>query len=1163
MYILDQWPAIDWYRFYTIWERLPEDVMNVATVVGIKESFLAKATQSKPPERTQQQMERLRIHRRFYASLVLQELVREVPIGHVCRKYSTSKGLLQSLQSASGAFSGMVTAFCNKLGWTNLELLLSQFQNRLTFGIERELIDLVKISLLNGCRARVLFNAGYHNLAAVATANPLEIEKTLRNAFPYKTRNNENQLVVNWCSKLRKGMTESEAAKEIVLEAKRLLCDELNIPESALETFKIINKMENALLPVDDNHLVRLNRKTASRKDNNKQEPNNTKQPRLEVCSQDQRPRLEVCSQDQRPVTMETGSPKQLHDVIHSPKLAAENGTDKIIPKNVDQINSQPLLEPLASSGNFSIHISQNNETGIGSNLSVDPFMDFSLNTLAQLDALCSGNGANQQLSQMSQQYNIGTPETAPSKNRTEKKDSEKSLIEESESMIIGGSFKELSIIHSMTCSESGLTVIDLTASETLLETFLEECKEQEIIAFSVAIETVQSSNGIGASLIKKCHSLKGLPLPMSNEQVLGVAFSWGEMDTYYLSLCEPFDDSSKKRALDISQVGISSVVTVEDRIDCLQSLFKADNSKYHFVAYDVKKQLKLLMSSCRIDIRCQSHDPKVADWLLDPDTREKTLNHMILKYLPTEPKMANGVDGCETTLCSVACNSPFPFLQSSAECVLADMLMDSMSKLLKKDDLLCAFERVEMPIALILAKMEVNGIGFSTVECEKLRDQLQYHLSELEQEAYKHAGRIFTLTSPEDVSIVLFNELQLPTFQNGKITRSRRRVQHLSTSKDILEKIKSIHPLPGVVLEWRRVSSTVSRTLFPLFKASVSHSSLKSDRIHSSCQIHTATGRVAVSDPNLQNVPKEYPIGLHMVSNSTQQTLLSSLMGEFEIDAYEEIPDINKIKTVCMRNVFKSFPKGVFVAADYSQLELRLLAHLSKDAKLCRFLHQSGDAFRMIAGEWLSTEPSNISDIQRQQTKQMCYGILYGIGAKSLGEQMGITENEAYQFMDSFKSKYPELKRFIMTTINECRDKGYIVTMLGRKRFLPHINSTDINKRSQAERQAVNSTIQGSGADLVKMAMINVEKELQRLGMMTCLSKLGSTTVATNPTNVALLVLQLHDELLYEVHANAMGAVVRILKNEMENVLKLSVPFPVKIKTGNSWGQLEPIVDV
>ena len=261
------------------------------------------------------------------------------------------------------------------------------------------------------------------------------------------------------------------------------------------------------------------------------------------------------------------------------------------------------------------------------------------------------------------------------------------------------------------------------------------------------------------------------------------------------------------------------------------------------------------------------------------------------------------------------------------------------------------------------------------------------------------------------------------------------------------------------------------------------------------------------------------------------------------------------------MRNVFVPFPGGVFLAADYSQLELRILAHVSGDKKLKRFLNSDGDVFKMIAGEWLGLSADEVSEKQRQETKQVCYGMVYGIGAKALGEQLGIIEEDASQFMETFKSKYPTMKKFLTKTVQECRDKGYVTTLLGRKRFLQSIHSPNIHARNQAERQAVNTTIQGSAADLVKTAMVNIDKRLLEKFPDSGISLDGPVNTSNAPKRPsgAYLVLQLHDELLYEVAENDVKEVAKIVKHEMENALEMSVRFPVKVKVGTSWGKLEP----
>ena len=262
------------------------------------------------------------------------------------------------------------------------------------------------------------------------------------------------------------------------------------------------------------------------------------------------------------------------------------------------------------------------------------------------------------------------------------------------------------------------------------------------------------------------------------------------------------------------------------------------------------------------------------------------------------------------------------------------------------------------------------------------------------------------------------------------------------------------------------------------------------------------------------------------------------------------------------MRSVFVPFPGGVFLAADYSQLELRILAHMSGDKKLRQVLNSEGDVFKMIAGEWLGVPVDQVTAEDRQNAKQICYGMVYGIGAKALSEQLGIEEDEAAKFMETFKSKYPTMKRFIADTVKLCRENGYIVTLLGRKRYLSGIHSQNIHARRQAERQAVNSTVQGSAADLVKTVMIKIDRTLVRehISSLPCLTLSKPSGVDSEPGHGprgAYLVLQLHDELLYEVRERDLPRVAAIVQQEMENALQLSVRFPVKMKVGSSWGNL------
>ena len=1259
MYIQEQWPNIDWYKYLCLWERLPPDMKHVSDTLGVQESFLAQAVQGQIPERTNSQQEMHRIHRRFFTALALHDLVHEVPIRYVARQYGATKGLLQTLQSAAGTFAGMVTVFCNKLGWSNLELLLSQFQSRLLFGIERELCDLVRVSLLNGFRARVLYNAGYHTLTALATANPSFIETSLRNAVPFKSYKLAQEQIDmaavcnTWCEKLRKGMTESEAAVAIVNEARSILSSDLNVPPSAwdqhqqflpfhskhtaIQGFRTCQgsedtgalqgpKSSGALQGSDVCQGSGVGSRGIAAPGDRRKSPTTghlseelaRKKPCKVIhseatCLEPSRrlqtsipARLLSPAENIKALPCNQNSPQGIHEQLHSgdkadeqPALqpALELSPIGLISCSSDQpaTNSTiPESQPVAKELSFSDSLKTNIPCTIADSFtcSADVSMSFSFQTLAMIDAVCDaaklsgigscaespvltssialqdGEEVNKQLSLSScislalNEYlpddsadQVGCVQQTPLKHLSSNK-----CVPDTPSHFHPSGLKELSSLCSSQLSQSGLTLINVTSNRVLFDTFLSECLEQKVVAFSVASTGIDQSDGIGSVVVKpKCAA--GIPiLPLQKEQVTGIAFSWGGMDVYFISLCQPNPESEVHDSLDF--------ISLADRVDAIRALFRDGNHWEKLVAYDVKKHAKLLALSCgTMPVGNLVMDPLVADWMLNPDAKEKTIHKMVMQYLSDQPLASGCEDYEEMPLSSLATNSSDPEMQASAECILAYMLGTKLETLLEAEDMCHPYLKLEMPSLLVLAKVELNGIGFSPEECANQRDVLQTRVSELEQEAYNLAGHTFSLTSPDDVASVLFLELKLPPGSDnlakqrtlGAATRrlTRKRVQHLSTAKEVLEKIRPLHPLPGIVLEWRRISATMSKTVYPLFKEAVAHEELDCFRIHARVQVHTATGRVSVSDPNLQMVPKEFDIGS---KNTPKPSLLSDSQ---YLEAHDTVKQESVVapSSVRMRSVFQPFPGGVFLTADYSQLELRILAHMSGDKKLKQFLNSEGDVFKMIAGEWLGLPATAVSDKERQDTKQICYGMIYGIGAKALGEQMGITDNEASQFMETFRSKYPTVKKFISKTVQGCRDTGYVTTLLGRKRFLPNIHSTNIHARSQAERQALNSTIQGSAADLVKTAMVNIDGEVIKRYEFPATCLLPSPSESSRVSDhAAYLVLQLHDELLYEVREGDLKEVTEIIKHEMENALELSVKFPVKLKTGPSWGKLEPI---
>ncbi|KAH9489167.1 hypothetical protein Btru_052352 [Bulinus truncatus] len=346
-------------------------------------------------------------------------------------------------------------------------------------------------------------------------------------------------------------------------------------------------------------------------------------------------------------------------------------------------------------------------------------------------------------------------------------------------------------------------------------------------------------------------------------------------------------------------------------------------------------------------------------------------------------------------------------------------------------------------------------------------------------------------------------------------------------------------------------------------------------NRVFGDCQLFTATGRVSMAEPNLQNIPKDFSCHLSdLISkseciNATKQRkgngagkiMLESRQGNQNKDADDLLT-----APISMRTMFIPFTGAMLLAADYCQLELRIFAHLCGDTKLISVLNSTGvDVFNIIAAEMKSIDVHSVTTELRQQAKQVCYGMLYGIGPKALGEQMSIDENDAFMFMETFKNKYPGIKKYLRETVEFCYKNGFVKTIFNRRRYLPSIKSQNIHIRAQAERQAVNTTIQGSAADLVKMAMINIDRDLLHLfpSTLMCHTQTPFRPIARRQNAVsnvegAFFVLQLHDELIYEVSSHLVPQVAKLIKKLMEAAVKLDVCVPVKIKLGPSWGQLK-----
>jgi DNA polymerase I len=427
------------------------------------------------------------------------------------------------------------------------------------------------------------------------------------------------------------------------------------------------------------------------------------------------------------------------------------------------------------------------------------------------------------------------------------------------------------------------------------------------------------------------------------------------------------------------------------------------------------------------------------------------------------------------------------------AEPVIVEALRATMRDKLVANELDRLYDEIELPVACVLAEMERVGIGIDAAGLRAISEEFSTQLSGLEAECFALAGHAFNLNSPNQLREVLFNELKLSA-KGLKKTKSG-----FSTDADTLEKLAASHPLPQKLLEYRTITklkSTYSDALPELMDPA-------SGRIHTSFhQTIAATGRLSSTDPNLQNIP------------------------------------IRSVEGRRIRRAFVPAPGYVLLSADYSQIELRILAHLSGDATLVAAFAQDEDIHARTAAEVLGAAKTDVE--ARRLAKVINFGIIYGMGPQRLAGELGIPFAEASDYIKRYFERLPGVKTYLEETLRGARERGYVATMYGRRRYLPELTGPDGGARAQAERIATNTPIQGSAADLIKLAMVRLDAAL------------------TERRLDARMVLQVHDELLLEVKNDVLKECGDLVRRAMEEAAELKVPLRVELKAGPNWAQLE-----
>lgn len=507
-------------------------------------------------------------------------------------------------------------------------------------------------------------------------------------------------------------------------------------------------------------------------------------------------------------------------------------------------------------------------------------------------------------------------------------------------------------------------------------------------------------------------------------------------------------------------------------------------------------KYEKLILSNYSIELKGIEFDTMIASYLLDPskfnhnldDIAFERLNH---KTISIDELLGTGKN--RITMDQVSLDRISEYSCEDSDVTLRLKLV--LEKELFEKELVRLFREIELPLVDVLSVMETTGVKIDIELLKRMSVDMDKELIAIVKNIYNMAGAEFNINSPKQLSEILFEKLNLPVVKKTKTG--------LSTDVGVLERLASFHPLPKELLRYRELSKLKS-TYIDALPEMVDR---KTNRLHTSFnQTITATGRLSSSKPNLQNIP---------------------------------------IKTRQGKEIRKAFigEKGnLIISADYSQIELRILAHLSGDEELIKSFEEGLDVHNHTASLVFGVEEKDVTPERRASAKTVNFGIIYGMSAFGLSRNLSIDPASAQQFIDSYFDRYPRVKLYMEDKIEEAKDLGYVTTLFNRRRYIPEIKTGSVKEQQQAERIAINTPIQGSAADLIKIAMIDIHKELMKENLFS------------------KMILQVHDELVFEAPEEELEAAAGLIKEKMESAVKLSVPVEVSVKYGKNWLEMKEI---
>ncbi len=558
--------------------------------------------------------------------------------------------------------------------------------------------------------------------------------------------------------------------------------------------------------------------------------------------------------------------------------------------------------------------------------------------------------------------------------------------------------------------------------------------------------------------------------------------------------IAKPVGVSFSFKAREAFFVSFAGELKAKDCLHSLKSLF--EDKHFLKVGQNIKYEI-MILKNFDIDLQGVDFDTMVASYCLNPAKPNHNLDDIAMEHLGvriTDIVELIGTGKSQITMDQVDLDKLYRYGCQDSDVTLR--LSDVLSQKLEEKDLMTLFREIEMPLVKVLADIEFAGVAIDTQMLNDLSREMEKSLAELTKTIHKEAGGEFNINSPKQLAEILFEKLGLPMVKKTKTGAS--------TDVGVLQELSEIHSLPKEILKFRELSKLKSTYVDALPELVNPHTK----RVHTSFnQTVTATGRLSSTDPNLQNIP---------------------------------------VRTAEGRKIRRAFvagsPGAVLLSADYSQIELRVLAHLSGDEKLIEAFKKGADIHRFTAALIYNVDIKDVTDTMRSSAKTVNFGVLYGMGAFSLAKSLGIKNDAAKDFIKAYFDRYPSVKAYLDSSIEKAKKDGFVSTAFKRRRYIPEIHSSDPRVRSFAERTAINAPLQGTASDVIKIAMIRIAGLFEKKGIKT------------------KMISQVHDELLFEGPQAEIKQIADLVRREMSGAADFVVPLDVSVKIGPNWLDMKEI---